>query len=234
MSSHGASFLGTKRPREEHESADDKSAEPQAVGYPSTMVAEVGNVVAAKHCIEHEHNSPPRHTPGVTPGAYVRSRVKPQCPRHLLPFLEMRIGDALSSTAPSDFLFLKKKNAKNKIMSVGRVHTFFFFFFPTGMLRPSKRPNPTPLMTHEQQEDLIFIATAPSTTSTRWSATGETNSWRAVDGGLHSLDGQSLQFFFSAQSYFLLGCVVKCCCFSLSHSVIFFKTEPFCEFCHGN
>lgn len=67
MGPHGAPFLGTKRPREEHETADDKS-EPPAVGYPSSMVAEVGNTVA-EQCNEEEHNSPPRHTPGVTPGA---------------------------------------------------------------------------------------------------------------------------------------------------------------------
>jgi|AntAceMinimDraft_5_1070358.scaffolds.fasta_scaffold18243_3 hypothetical protein len=67
MYSRGASFLGAKRPREEHESADRAEALGLAVGYPSSMVAEVGNNAA--HYVEGEHNSPPRHSPGVTPGA---------------------------------------------------------------------------------------------------------------------------------------------------------------------
>ena len=47
MSPHGASFLGTKRPREEHENADHHQQ--QAVEYPSSA----NNVVA-----EEEPNSP--------------------------------------------------------------------------------------------------------------------------------------------------------------------------------
>ena len=61
MSSRGATFLGTKRPREEHELGE------LGVQSPSSLVAEVGTNAAAQYH-QGEHNSPQRHTPGVTPG----------------------------------------------------------------------------------------------------------------------------------------------------------------------
>lgn len=61
MNPHRSS-LGSKRPREEFASVDHE--ERTAAGYPPSVVG--GD--ALPHHAEHAHDSPQRHTPGVTPG----------------------------------------------------------------------------------------------------------------------------------------------------------------------
>ena len=64
MNPHRTS-LGSKRPREE--CADKPEGAHHRPGCPPASVGAVCD--AAEHELEHEHNSPARHTPGVTPGA---------------------------------------------------------------------------------------------------------------------------------------------------------------------
>ena len=71
MGSHRSS-LGCKRPREEASSMEETPRPP--VGYPSHE----SRGGARAHCDDDAHNSPPRHTPGVTPGESKHSQLPPR------------------------------------------------------------------------------------------------------------------------------------------------------------